>query len=739
MTSPLASRVAFTVVGAFLLLGVAAVPSGYGSATHEPASAMRAMWKPQTHVFAANIALNDALDGTVRIPPYGEFPVSATARRALKAAPASYRAGVLAPDLFPDMYVGGFFIHSDLETTPDKWIADDWMRHLWRKAWQYNGDPAQRDKVMAFAYGFLTHAAGDMFAHTYVNQKADGAWNNPNISTVKKHLVLEGYVGLRTPDTDLSLDVWPRFVANSLIHDAAARRHISAPHYRTFTRIHDWLGPQMEKAKAEMNANMRDDATWAEKCAAHMKACAKFEQMETWRADIESGFRALVDANQTLGEKIMEGKTREGIDAITGWSIEWVPKMFGAHAVGEGAAAMQELLDWIGDPLAPISKAIRDEVESFVKQEFAEYYAMYDVLDNPSYWMDNAGFPPGTKEIVNQDMHVRAGPDSLLSWTSFEPLYNTVILSKLALLDGDGLNALAAKAGVSDQLFAPGESTNIMLGVFRSMTLSYQWMGEIVKADTGSARTKYGVCGPEDGSVLPKEALCGITQRSYKTPPPPRTADMSLESTRTGGFAFWGHPEAREKIFRVIFKGYGPGPGLQLADEVLTAPAGGTRVDTRGVRAAVEQVERMREVVARMRGKIGGTMAPTGSPTAAGARLPASIRRPGRAPAPTATAVPAQQGEPITDWGQRCCAKDIAELRAAVSALGRSNAALQNPALGVRLARPGAGQLGGEVAALSAAINAFANTRDSRSAAAALANVSNGVERVARLLGVGST
>ncbi len=54
-------------------------------------------------------------------------------------------------------------------------------------------DAGERDKVMAFAYGFLTHGAGDMWAHTYVNQKADGAWvtfTGPSRSTAIKHIVL---------------------------------------------------------------------------------------------------------------------------------------------------------------------------------------------------------------------------------------------------------------------------------------------------------------------------------------------------------------------------------------------------------------------------------------------------------------------------------------------------------------------------------------------------------------------
>src|SRR5439155_24624459 len=181
-------------------------------------------------------------------------------------------------------------------------------------------------------------------------------------------------------------------------------------------------------------------------------------------------------------------------------------------------------------------------------------------------------------------------------------------MSKLALLDGDGLNALAAKAGVGGQLFPPGETTNVTLGVFRSMTLSYQWMGEVVDSDTGSARTKYGVCGPEDGSVLPKKWLCGIPMAGSKRAPPFVAIDARRDGIRTGGFAFWGNGEAREKIFREIFKGYGPGPGTPPGKDKLAdnPPGRDMREGSRALQAATEQVERMKEVVAMMQGKITG-------------------------------------------------------------------------------------------------------------------------------------
>ncbi|MGQ0539493.1 MAG: zinc dependent phospholipase C family protein, partial [Gemmatimonadaceae bacterium] len=259
------------------------------------------LWKINTHLFAANVALADAInDGKVTIPPFGEFALRPEVVQALRAAPAAYRAGVLAPDLFPDMYVGGWLIHSDLSEEKDGWTADNWLRHVWTRARGAPND-SDRNKVLAFGYGFLTHGAGDIFAHTWVNQKANGAWvsfTGKDRETAIKHIVLEGFVGEHTPSTDLSLDVWPRFVSNTLIKDAVARRHSPvAKHYQRWLAIADGLPKAIDRARNEMNKNINNDAPYWMKCGLHPVWCARKEHAETWLLDINRGFRALVDSS----------------------------------------------------------------------------------------------------------------------------------------------------------------------------------------------------------------------------------------------------------------------------------------------------------------------------------------------------------------------------------------------------------------------------------------------------------
>ena len=89
----------------------------------------------------------------------------------------------------------------------------------------------------------------------------------------------------------------------------------------------------------------------------------------------------------------------------------------------------------------------------------------------------------------------------------------------------------------------------------------------------------------------------------------------------------------------------------------------------------------------------------------------------------------------VTDWGQRCCAKDIAELRQALTLIQASSRYFQAPVvLGSLNRRSTVLQLGAIVGQLNGALNAFANTGDAQSAAAALDTVARQVEALARVV-----
>lgn len=191
-----------------LLRGVAFAGALTGVLAAPPAYA----WKPKTHIYLAEEALRDALDNgkvTLRLTDYrtgkvvgdlGEFEVDPQVLAAIRAAPQQYRAGVLGPDAYPDILTGQQIIHPEAAEAVGAGAngSNAWLSYLWRRGFIEGSSP----QVRAFTVGYLTHAAGDVFAHTFVNHFAGGEFMlTPDPTNAMKHLVLEGYIGKRTPAT----------------------------------------------------------------------------------------------------------------------------------------------------------------------------------------------------------------------------------------------------------------------------------------------------------------------------------------------------------------------------------------------------------------------------------------------------------------------------------------------------------------------------------------------------------
>ncbi|MFN2502717.1 MAG: hypothetical protein ABR540_00490 [Acidimicrobiales bacterium] len=177
-------------------------------------------WKPYTHTFTGDNARADAVDnGSVTILGR-EYAVPARLVQALSQKRAWYDAGVVGPDAFPDLVMGQSVIHPK--------DTGQWLDHVLGSAWAAQGSPTYTDdeqlEILAFAYGFLTHAAGDMWSHTLVNDFSGGVF--PAVSEIfsdpaqaviaVKHIIVEGYIGDATPGFDGNPD---RNVAPGLNED----------------------------------------------------------------------------------------------------------------------------------------------------------------------------------------------------------------------------------------------------------------------------------------------------------------------------------------------------------------------------------------------------------------------------------------------------------------------------------------------------------------------------------------
>lgn len=198
-------------------------------------------WKPYTHTWSADLALVDAQDGRVEVAGRS-YPLDDRVVAALVAAPEQYRAGVVGPDAFPDLVMGQSVVHPGTEPDSDgvpSATTGDWLTFVLDRAWDAQSDRRyggkQKKQVLAFAYGFLTHAAGDVWAHTFVNEFAEGVF--PALSDVAtdaeaaavalRHIVVEGYVGDATRGFDANPDRQP--VGGGVSDDSTPEVGLAAP------------------------------------------------------------------------------------------------------------------------------------------------------------------------------------------------------------------------------------------------------------------------------------------------------------------------------------------------------------------------------------------------------------------------------------------------------------------------------------------------------------------------------
>ena len=168
------------------------VVTGLGLEISPPAEA----FKPYTHTAVMSDVLDDLADGSVTIAGRS-YPVHPDVVDSILNFPEYYRAGTIGPDGFPDPVMGQAIIHPN--------DAGVWLQYILDEAWA-NAETGSLDSgpVLAFAYGYLAHAAGDVFAHTMVNEFAGGPFpplaegggltDPENIKNALRHIVVEGYI-----------------------------------------------------------------------------------------------------------------------------------------------------------------------------------------------------------------------------------------------------------------------------------------------------------------------------------------------------------------------------------------------------------------------------------------------------------------------------------------------------------------------------------------------------------------
>lgn len=515
---------------AFLLMILLLIPSA-------PAYA----WKPTTHVFLADEALRDALDDN-RVSIYqvnyetgqilnkiGDYEVDSQLIAALKANTNQYRAGVLGPDAYPDILTGQQVIHPSPDGPTGTGISGGsgaWLKYLWEQSQVYN-TPA----VKAFTTGFITHAAGDMYGHTFVNNFTGAPFEiKPPVGPENaiKHIVVEGYVdkrlnrqALATNFFNVSIAGVEDFIYLSMVNaqpgtvlDGQLLRANSSSTEFSIPRIYSTLRANLQRDIDAYYAKKDEYMRRADACQPLDFTCSRVAILaelgvyidtngpivtykEAWRDDVDIGLRAWPQVSHEVAKALFfnpswSADTQKAEDILQHYVTDHLLSMSGApDFVGLTASVISDIIAAITPDflLEPIRQLKEDLLNALVKSAFGmtkdELKAYLTSPNQYNQYFDQvmtggAGERITLQRFNSNYLHISdigyTNPTEAFDYRRVPAAYNTVTMSKLILLKPNEVNRLLRD--LFSDLGSPApvlNESNIMLGFIRTLDGDNQW------------------------------------------------------------------------------------------------------------------------------------------------------------------------------------------------------------------------------------------------------------------------
>lgn len=489
-------------------------------------------WKPLTHIYTGNLVIEEIIQESgeyyieINTDETRRYPVDRDVAEAILKWPAYYRGGTIGPDGFPDILFGQSKIHPD---DFGNGYSDVWLRYIYDSARRYYEDNSndKGEQALAFTYGFLAHAAGDLWGHTFVNEFAGGVFpeitNTDLLYIAKNHIISEGYVDKHTPLTDVSIEAPIPFIKKYFIQIFKARESNGEPANEMAKLAQDTFPDYFYKLRwqLEEELNSIDECNGEEWARAGVEAAlgspialsnctwkeAKAKYIRAWIEDIDKGLDKWPELSLKISIDLASSNSGGAIDCLKEFGLDHVPSMIGLPDIfGDIIGAYSDIADWgeelvdaLGIPnlIQEFEYWIIEQVFGINVDDWKNYYS------NPSNYIDTEVPNPRdsrlTHELLDDLMDLPGdgmeNEDLRYNPQKFSALMNTVVTAKLSLLDATTLNKMLRDNYV-DALYEEEIYPNFMLGFMHTLDGNHQWRlypPEEVRTDVvGAWSQRYG-------------------------------------------------------------------------------------------------------------------------------------------------------------------------------------------------------------------------------------------------------
>jgi len=436
--------------------------------------------KSKTHIYMADLLIEDLRANRIVLPGVGTFIPPAEIREAVLNHPGAFRAGSVGPDFYPDVLLGQATIHPN---NSGKWLDLMFKRLLVSPI-------AEREKNLSFTLGFMMHYAGDMFGHAYVNSYA-GGWfpdfmslpaNPEKAKIIARHMLVEAYMDQKVPASasmqlappiDFICDVFTcdeaqqlmsslgvnNSLANPLGHFIQLRRNVHGALLDTAIGILPLVTDYVQHWEVDVDTGIK---TW----------------LETW-AKTADAFAGNVNEKFTYVQGILENWFILKFTSMIGFP-DFVGKVI---SFINNLHILKPLKDFIKnlfkDFLLAILKAITGQLYTTIEQAIIE---IEKIFKDPKTYLDN-GLLFSEKNIsqkLDQDFG-NYGQESNTTGQTFHAVYKCLNMSKLCLVGSDNLNTIVKNAvgNVSTNISFRGVvfSAAARIGYITVKTSTSMWAG----------------------------------------------------------------------------------------------------------------------------------------------------------------------------------------------------------------------------------------------------------------------